>query len=230
MESAMKDAFSETQELVSRGQKGDREALEDLFSRHRERLARMVRVRLDWRLKSRVGEDDVLQEVYLEAARRLSEYLKEPKVPFFVWLRFLVGQKLVDLQRFHLGAKARDARREVRLHGRAMPEATSADLAQQLLGTQTSPSEVVQRAELKLKLEEALDQMDPIDREVLILRHYENLTHEEVAHELSIKRPAAIQRYVRALKRIQKILAAMPEGLSETWMGPKTQGAKKPAN
>ncbi len=226
----MNDAFSETQELVRRGREGDREALDDLFSRHRERLGRMVRLRLDWRLKGRVAPDDVIQEVYLEALRRLPEYLEEPKVPFFVWLRFLTGQKLVDLQRLHLGAQARDARREVRLLGRAMPAATSADLAGQLLGTQTTPSEVVQRAELKLKLKEALDQMDATDREVLILRHYENLTHEEVAHELSIARPAAIQRYVRALKKIQKILASMPEGLVDTWMGQKNAATKKPGN
>ena len=99
-----------------------------------------------------------------------------------------------------------------------------------LLGTQTTPSEVVQRAELKRKLKEALDQMDATDREVLILRHYEDLTHEEVAHELSIQRPAAIQRYVRALKKIQKILASMPEGLVDTWMGQKNAATKKPGN
>ncbi len=126
MEIAMKDGLQETEDLVRRGGEGDQGALEELFSRHRERLRRMVSLRLDWRLRRRVGEEDILQEVYLEAARRLGEYLRDPKLPFFLWLRFLTRQKLADTHRQHLGAEVRDVRREVRLGQGALPDATSA--------------------------------------------------------------------------------------------------------
>ena len=217
----MKDGFQETEELVRRGGEGDQGALEQLFSRHRERLRRMVSLRLDWRLRRRLGEEDILQEVYLEAARRLGEYLRDPKLPFFLWLRFLTRQKLADTHRQHLGAQARDVRREVRLGQGALPDATSAALAAQLLGRHTTPSENVMRVELKLKLQEALESMDPEDREVLVLRHYEELTHSEIAQELGIERSTANKRYFRALMKIKHILAAMPGGPGESWTGRK---------
>ncbi len=204
----MDDAFDETDALVRRTSAGDSRALEDLFSRHRERLRRMVHARLDGRLRAHVVDDnDVVQEIYCTAARRLDEYLAAPKLPFFLWLRGLGIQTLVDLHRKYLDTKARDVRREVRLRCRPAPEASSVALAAHLLGTCSTPSEHAQRAELKLRLEEALDSMDAMDREVLILRHYEELTHREIALELGIERSAASKRYFRALARIKRILS-----------------------
>jgi RNA polymerase sigma-70 factor (ECF subfamily) len=199
--------FHETEELVLRSGAGDPRALEELFSRHRERLRRMVQIRLDRRLRSRMDDSDVLQDVYLDAARRLPEYLRDPKIPFFVWLRSLAGQKLVDLHRLHLGAKARDLRREVPIRWFAMPEATSAVLAAQLLGTATTPSDAVHRAEMELKVQQALEVMEPHDREVLVLRHFEGLANHEIAHELGIETSAASKRYLRALRKLEEILA-----------------------
>ncbi len=200
MGAAMDEPLDETEELVRRVGQQDSRALEELFSRHRERLRRMVSMRLDRRLRGRVDDSDVLQEVYLDACRRLDEYLAAPKVNFFVWLRGLAGQKLFDLHRHHLGTQARDPRREVAFGRSQMPDATSAVIAIELLGNIKTPSQEVIEAEMELRLQKALEGMDPQDREVLVLRHFECLTNAEIAHELGIKSSTASKRYMRALK------------------------------
>lgn len=205
---------SETEEIVDRSRGGDREALEDLFSRHRERLRYMIRLRLDPRVRGRLDESDVLQDVYMEAARRLEHYLEDRGVPFFIWLRALAGERIIQLHRRHLGVLARDVRREVPLERPPLPVATSAVLAAQLLGNTTTPSEVVARAEIELKVREALESLDPSDREVLVARHFERLTNAETAYELGIKKSAASKRYVRAVLRLREALESMPGGWS----------------
>lgn len=200
----------ETGELVGRARQGDVLALGSLFARHRERLLRMVSLRLDRRLRGRCDADDVIQDVYLEAARRFAEYLRDPQLPFFIWLRTLAVQKLVDAHRQHLGAKARDASREVSIYDGALPQATSAVLASQLLGQHTSPSQAAMRAEMQLRLQDALNGMDEIDREVIALRHFEQLSNGEAAAVLGINSSAASSRYVRAMKRLKEILTSMP--------------------
>ena len=153
---------------------------------------------------------DVLQEAYLEIAKRFPEYTANPAQPFFLWLRFLTGQKLIDLHRHHLGAKMRDVDQEVSLYRGALPQASSVSLAQQLLGRLTSPSQAAIRAETQLRVQEALNSMDPLDREVLTLRHFEQLTNDETAAVLGLRKSAASNRYVRALKRLKDILSALP--------------------
>lgn len=193
---------------------GDQEALGLLLERYRERLRRMVALRIDPRLHGRVDASDVIQEGYLDAARRLEEYAKNPAAPFYIWLRFLVGQRLIDAHRRHLGAQARDAGREVSLHRGPMPEASTAAIAAQLLGKLTSPSVAAVRAERKIRLQEALNTMEAIDREVLILRHYEQLTNGEAALVLGIDKSTASKRYTRALVRLKGILTSLPGGFS----------------
>lgn len=199
----------DTEELLRCGERGDREALDELFSRHRARLRCMIRMRLDRRLQGRIDDSDVLQEVYLEAARRLDHYRLNPGVPFFVWIRSLAGQKLVDLHRRHLGNRIRDVRLEVPLDRPAFPAVTSAVLAAQLLGTATTPSEEVSQSEQELKLVEGLEKLDLKDREVLVLRHFECLTNSEAAHELGIPQSAASKRYTRAIRKLKKILKSI---------------------
>src|ERR1700722_7086059 len=150
MDAQMEHNSSTTGRLIELARAGDASALDELFARHRERLRRMVQMRLDWRLHGRIDASDVIQEAYLEATRRLPAYLEEPGTPLFLWLRFLVGERLMILHRHHLGTKMRDARREVSLYRDALPEASSAALAAQLLGQQTSPSEHAVRAERML--------------------------------------------------------------------------------
>jgi RNA polymerase sigma-70 factor (ECF subfamily) len=179
----------------------------------------MVALRLDRRLQGRVDPSDVIQEAYLEAARRLPEYLQESKpMPVFLWLRFLAAQTLQVMHRRHLGVMARDAGREISIHGGRMPQATSAALAAQLLGHDTRASEAAIRAERKLRLEQALNQMDALDREVLALRHFEQLSNSECARVLNLKETTATKRYIRALKKPREILTSLPGGHSEAWL------------
>jgi len=196
-------------ELLARVKEGDKDALARLFSANRPRLWRMVHFRLDRRLYGRVDADDVLQEAYLDAARRMHHFADDSTPSFFVWLRLIVGQTLIDVHRRHLGAQIRDAGREVSIHQRC-PQATSMSLAMHLLGHLTSPSQAAIRAELSVQLEQALEGMERIDREVLILRHFEELTNGEVAEILDIGPKAASIRYVRALGRLKEVLAKLP--------------------
>jgi RNA polymerase sigma-70 factor, ECF subfamily len=206
---------SETPQLIEQAVRGDQRALGELLGRHRDRLRRMVALRLDRRLQGRVDPSDVIQEACLDAARRLPEYQQNPTMPFFVWLRFLVGQRLVDEHRRHLGAAARDVGREISLYRGALPETSSAALAAHLLGRLTTPSHAAIRAERKIRLQDALNSLDPIDREVLALRHFEELSNAEAAAVLGLDKSAASKRYARALIRLKEILASMPGGLRE---------------
>ena len=202
----------ETQEvtaLLDRAEQGDQSALTELFSRYQQRLKRMVRVRMNPRLHGRVDDSDILQDAYLEISKHLNDYLQEPTIPFFLWLRHITGQKLIAVHREHLGAQMRDAKREVSLHRGSLPSASSASLAAQLLGRLTSPSQAALKAELRVQLQEALNQMNEVDREVLVLRHFEQLSNSEVAQVLSIQESAASKRYLRALERLQQVLMRM---------------------
>lgn len=202
----------ETNDLLERAAGGDQQGLGQLLEQDRERLRRMVALRLDHRLKGRIDPSDVIQEAQLEAAERLAEYLRNPTMPFFLWLRLITGQRLLTLHRRHLGAQMRTAERERSLNQPLWPQATSAALAARLLGRLTSPSVAAIRAEMKLRLQEALELMDPIDRDVLTLRHFEQLSTAETAQELGITEEAAKKRHLRALKRLKDILVQMPGG------------------
>jgi RNA polymerase sigma-70 factor (ECF subfamily) len=202
----MPEETGENDELLRLAAAGDGESWEALVGRSRHRLRRMVEFRLDERLQGRVDPSDVLQDAYLEAWRDLGSYLDRPEIPFFLWLRGIAGNKLRELHRHHLGARMRDPRREVSIHGAEMPESSTAAMADELLDSLTRASEEAARHELKLRLQEALDAMDPIDREVLALRHFEQLSPAETARVLGIKEKAASMRYVRALRRFKEIL------------------------
>jgi RNA polymerase sigma-70 factor (ECF subfamily) len=206
----MADESGEIQGQLRRLAAGDPLALTELFTRYRDRLRRMVKLRLDRRLQGRIDASDVLQEAYLDMARRAPEYAANPTMPLFLWLRLLTGQRLLMVHRQHLGARMRDAGQEVSLYRGALPQASSVSLAAQLLGRMTSPSLAAVRAEMQLKLQEALNGMDPIDREVLALRHFEELSNGETAAVLGLQKAAASNRYIRALKRLKDVLSSTP--------------------
>ena len=187
---------------------GEESALGDLFALHRDRLWRMVSFRLDPRLTGRIDADDILQEAYVEAARRISQYAHDGQ-SFYVWLRLVVLQTMVDLHRHHLGTQKRDIRREVAKRA-AYPEATSVSLIRHLVGKVSTPSQIAIKAESLRQLEEALREMEPIDQEVLALRHIEELTNIEVSQLLGIEQKAASIRYVRAIARLKNVLAGVP--------------------
>jgi RNA polymerase sigma-70 factor, ECF subfamily len=166
-----------------------------------------MRRRLQWR----VDDSDVLQESYLEISRKLGDYLDNPAVPFFLWLRHMTGLKLAEIHRRHLGTQMRDSDREVSLHRGALPEANSVSLAAHLLGQLTSPSEAAVQAEMRIKLQEALNSMDAMDREVIALRHSEQLSGNETAEILGLSKTGASSRYVRAMTKLKSILSQFPE-------------------
>src|SRR5215468_2867303 len=208
MGALMANNSADTARLLEQARAGDQAALNVLFARHRLRLRRMVELRLDRRLQPRIDASDVIQEAYVEALRRLGEYLEKPSYPLFLWLRLIVGERLLKLHRHHLGTQMRDAGLEVSIYRGALPAASSAALAAQLLGKHTSPTQAAVRAERLVRIQEALNALEPMDREVLSLRHFEQMTHAEAARVLDIQEAAAAKRYVRALRRLRSVLTA----------------------
>ena len=201
---------ADTSDLLHRAASGDETARNELFKQHRDRLARMVRLRLSRQLQGRVDEEDILQETFLDASRKLNDYLQNPEVPFFLWLRSLAGLKLNEIHRTHLGTQKRDAGREVSLYQGALPEANSMSLAAHLLGALTSPSQAAVKTERRIKLQETLNLMEPLDREILALRHFEQLSNAEVAATLGLSTSGATARHMRALKRLRLLLENSP--------------------
>jgi RNA polymerase sigma-70 factor (ECF subfamily) len=206
----MTNQASNSEILLGNALTGDPRARTALFDHYRERLRRMVRLRLDRRLHGRLDPAEILQEAYADYAQRFPEYAARRDQPFFLWLRGVAGQRLLDLQRRHLGALTREVGPEVSLHQGALPQASSVSLANQLLGRMTSPTQAAQRAEMQIRLQEALNAMDPVDREVLVLRHFEELNNAETAEVLGIPKSAASKGYLRALIRLKDILNAIP--------------------
>lgn len=195
------------------------QTLAEEFARHRERLATIAGFRLDAQLKKRVDLDDVMQEAWMAANQRIDHFIANDSYSMFVWLRLVVGQTIVDLQRHHLGARMRDAGKEHSLNQRGFAASASVSIAAQLLGSFTSPSHNAMREELSHKLERAIDGMEPIDREVLVLRHFEELTNSEIAEVLGIEQKAASIRYIRAIRRLKDILQASSDFESEARHG-----------
>jgi RNA polymerase sigma-70 factor (ECF subfamily) len=188
----------------------DVHALGALFDQHRERLRLMIDLRLDRRLRGRVDASDVLQEAYVEALERFPDFLQDRPMPFILWLRFITEQRLQLVHRRHLKTKARDASRDISLHQHDAPLVSSESLAAQLVGRHSSPSQAAMRAELQARLHAALETMNPIDREILALRHFEQLTNSETAQVLGLRVDAASQRYGRALLRLKDMLLSIP--------------------
>lgn len=210
----MRDDSNTIDNLVQRAADGDEAALAELFASYRGRLQQLIRLRLDRRLQGRVDASDILQEAYIDLAQKLPGYASKPAIPFFLWLRLVVGERLLRVHRQHLGTAMRDAGREISLYQGALPQASSASIAAQLLGRFTSASKAAFRVEQQLLLQEALNRMDPIDREVIALRHFEELSNDEVATVSGLSKAAASKRYVRAMLRLKAVLSNTP-GLAD---------------
>jgi RNA polymerase sigma-70 factor (ECF subfamily) len=194
----------ELSRLRSRGE----QAVAELIERDRDKLLRIIAVRLDSRVFGKVDGEDILQDCFVEASRRLGAYLDRPTVPFFVWLRQLIMQRVIDIHRRYLGAKLRDVTQEVALDRRDTSSTSVSGLAAQLADSLTSPSQCAVREETAASLQRTLESLEEIDREVLVLRHLEELSNNEVAQVLGIDKYAASKRYLRALERLRGV---MPE-------------------
>jgi RNA polymerase sigma-70 factor (ECF subfamily) len=188
------------------------QAVVHLFDRYRSKLERMVLLRLDARIVGKVDVEDILQDVFVEAARRVRDFLDQPAVPFFVWLRQITGQILIDMHRRYLGAQMRDVSREVSLDRWGAESTSSAFPVAQLADSLTSPSQCAARNEEVARLRVALQNLSERDREVLILRHLEQLSNNDVAEILGIDKYAASKRYVRALERLRSAMSVDQHG------------------
>ncbi|MBN70365.1 sigma-70 family RNA polymerase sigma factor [Gimesia chilikensis] len=206
----MLEEQEDPQEFLERLKENPEGVLADEYDRYRDRLWRIVNFRLDQRLLGRVDADDILQEAYLDAATRIEHYLNDPATTFFIWLRTIVGQTLIDVHRRHLGAQKRDVRREAKQKRRVFSASTSFQIADVLLGDLTSPSQAALKEELARQLHEALESMNEIDREILVLRHFEELSNLEASEVLEIEPKTASMRYFRALTRLRSILVQIP--------------------
>ncbi len=193
-------------EIVSALTADREEALAKYFFSVQDRLKRIVNFRLDYRLSGRVSESDVIQETYVRAAQRIDSFLAKDDMPFFVWLRLEVSQKLHEIHRHHFGAEKRDIRKELNLRHQADTGRTSMALAAHIVAQLTSPSRLMERAEQIAVLEKTLGGMNELDREVIALRHFEELSNIETARILEIEPAAASKRYLRALKRLRGIM------------------------
>lgn len=195
---------SDTMNLLSQISAGDQRPFADLFSLYRDRLKQMLAHHMDHRLQKRVDLSDILQDVYIDALKRVQHYLAKPDYSFYVWLRQVAMQRLIEVHRQHLLAERRSLRAEVPLA--AGNSTASHAWAIQLVANQVSPSQVAMHDELVHAVMRTLDAMDPIDREVLALRHFEDMRNSEVAETLGLSIAAASNRYVRALVRLREAL------------------------
>lgn len=203
----MTQELPEHAEIVSKLTADREEALAELYLLVRERLRRVIDFRLDYRLGGRVSHSDVLQETYVRAAQRIDSYLQKPDMPFFVWLRLEASQRMHEIHRFHFGAEKRDVRREVKLQNKGGDHGnTSVQLAAHIVGQMTSASGLFEKAQQIEALEKTLSEMNETDREVIALRHFEELSNTETAKVLDIAAEAASKRYIRALKRLKEIM------------------------
>jgi RNA polymerase sigma-70 factor (ECF subfamily) len=185
--------------------------LAEQMTLYRSRLKRMVGLRIDRRLRGRIDASDVVQDALLVATQRLREYCQSPTLPFFIWVRLLTLQKLAELHRHHLNVQARDASREIQLHGCAVPTADSRSLAARMASRVDSPSSRIVRAEMRRRLQQALDQLDTQDREIIALRHFEQLTNRDIAFIMGLTVSGASSRYLRAMTKLKQVLLRYPE-------------------
>jgi RNA polymerase sigma-70 factor (ECF subfamily) len=206
----------QTQDLLAQAQAGDRAATDRLLERHRQALRQMVQMRLDPRLRQRVDVSDVVQEVLVEASRRLQEYLAQPTLPYHLWLRQIAQDRIIDAYRRHRGSSKRSLDRERALELPADAAHSTQDLVQQLVGRELTPAQAAVQAELAQLVAAAIRQLPPQDAEILLMRHYEQLSNQEIAQALGLTEPAASMRYLRALRRLKERLTAPPGALDST--------------
>jgi RNA polymerase sigma-70 factor, ECF subfamily len=201
---------SETQQLLDLARAGDAAARNSLLERHREALRRMVGLRMDPLLRRRLDASDIVQDVLVEADRRLADYLEAARMPFQVWLRHLARDHLIDAHRRHRGAARRSIDREQSPASSLDPDQSALDLADLVRDRQLTPAAAATHHELETRFQSAIESLDETDREVILLRHFEQLSNQETAAALELSEPAAGMRYLRAMRRLRSLLAEPP--------------------
>jgi RNA polymerase sigma-70 factor, ECF subfamily len=197
---------TDTQILLDQAKQGDETAVNQLLARHREAIRRLIDLRLDPAIVQRVDASDVVQDVLLEASRRLQDYLKNPAMPFHLWLRHIAKDHVIDAHRRHHGAQKRGVNREQPLARPGWMERSSLELAGQLVDPERTPASAAIQEELQRRLHGALAQLEEDDREILLMRHFEQLPNQDVATSLGLTEAAASMRYLRAIRRLRDLL------------------------
>jgi RNA polymerase sigma-70 factor (ECF subfamily) len=200
----------ETQDLLAQARQGEAEAVERLLTAHREPLRRLIDLRLDPALAARIDASDIVQEVLLEAHRRLDEYLRNPVMPFRLWLRHIAKDHVIDAHRRHRLAQRRSLDREQPIVPAVLADHSSFELAGQLLDHERTPASAAIQHELQRRLDSAIAELDDDDREVILLRHREQLSNQQVAEALGLTEAAASMRYLRAVRRLRSALLPEP--------------------
>jgi RNA polymerase sigma-70 factor (ECF subfamily) len=199
-----------TQDLLAQVRSGDQAATERLLERHRQALRQMVQMRLDPRLRQRLDVSDVVQEVLVEASRRLQEYLAHPTMPYHLWLRQIARDRIIDAYRRHRGSSKRSLDREMAFELPGGDAHSTQQLLRQLVGRELTPAQAAVQAELAQLVAAAIRELPEQDAEILLMRHYEQLSNQEIAQALGLTEPAASMRYLRALRRLKERLSAPP--------------------
>jgi RNA polymerase sigma-70 factor (ECF subfamily) len=207
---AMWPNSNETQQLLAAARSGDASARNILLERHREALRRMIALRMDRKLSPRVDASDIVQDVLVEANRRLADYLEQARMPFHLWLRHLARDRLIDAHRMHRGAARRSVDREQPLSRAASETQSALDLAAWLKDRELTPAAAATHHELEARFQAAIEVLDEADREVILMRHFEQLTNGEVAQALALSEAAAGMRYLRAMRRLRSLLQEPP--------------------
>lgn len=200
-----------TAELLVHIKDGEPRAVEELLDRHRDALRRMIAMRLDQRLAQRVDVSDIVQDVLIEANRRLVEYVNTPTIPFHLWIRQIAKDRIIDAHRRHRLSAKRSVDREQAAIGPLSNDQSAIDLANQFQDQGLTPAAAATQRELAQHIERAIGQLKDGDREVILMRHYEQLNNQEIAQTLGLSEPAASMRYLRAIKRLRELIESLPD-------------------
>jgi RNA polymerase sigma-70 factor, ECF subfamily len=195
-----------TQDLLADAKGGDPEAVNRLMDRHRDSLRRMVQLRLDQRIQRRIDVSDIVQDVLVEANRRLQDYLDQPGMPYHLWLRQIAQDRIIDAHRRHRASAKRSVDRERPLAIPAAGDHSTMELAAQLAGRDLTPAAAATQAEMARLVEAAIAKLPDQDCEIIIMRHYEQLSNQEIAQALGLTEPAASMRYLRAIRRLKELM------------------------
>ncbi len=200
-----------TAELLANIKGGEPRAVDALLDRHRDALRRMIAMRLDQRLAQRVDVSDIVQDVLIEANRRLIEYVNAPSIPFHLWIRQIAKDRIIDAHRRHRLSAKRSVDREQAAIGQLSNDQSAMDLANQFQDQGLTPAAAATQRELAQHIERAILQLKEGDREVILMRHYEQLNNQEIAQTLGLSEPAASMRYLRAVKRLRELIESLPD-------------------
>jgi RNA polymerase sigma-70 factor (ECF subfamily) len=195
-----------TQVLLDRVRDGDKAAINGLLSRHREAIKRMIDRRMDRVVQHRVDASDIVQDVMLEANRRLGDYLANPTMPFQLWLRHMARDRLIDAHRRHRVAANRSVDREVSLSAGGGDDRSAADGVAGIADRELTPAAAATWHELERRFAAAVEQLEDDDRQIVLLRHFEHLSTADAAAALGLSKPAAGMRYLRAMRRLRVLL------------------------